>query len=379
MIRCDLIDTTEDPSRDRAKRKTKNTADFVKKMAESLKKHGQLQAIGLMPAKEDGRHELIWGRRRLRGAVLNGWEEIESFVIVVANGQNTEATAIEENLRRDDLTQAERFAGIRRLSEIWASEHDDLSKVRSEAGKKGGRGNKKAKDTAPSVQPSEPQEEPGPVPFKSEVVAVAEETGRGLTVTRESLRIAKRLTPEQVSVMEVQGVNAGDLYAISGIKDEEKRSLAVNLAASGMNVSDAIATAEAGEVTKSDADEKLAEKEMTDEQWLEAYCSDFRKMLGSNTVAYDVSATFYREINKARGAFEAKIRKALAEAMSCTPHGHFVRFVNQLCHIEHPRDWLLCAGCSGAGSVAGPTGQASKCIKCSGDGFKVKQGAPPRS
>lgn len=77
----------------------------LEEMADSLKKHGQLQNL-VVYRRADGKLELIGGERRLRGAKLAKLQTIRVKVLNVTEEEAVELRGI-ENLIREDLTSIE--------------------------------------------------------------------------------------------------------------------------------------------------------------------------------------------------------------------------------------------------------------------------------
>jgi len=84
----------------------------LRRLGESIKTHGQLQAIVVRP--KGSMFELVVGERRLRASKLVGLTEIEGIV-----QEMNDATAMEfrliENTQREDLTEAEKGNTIAHL------------------------------------------------------------------------------------------------------------------------------------------------------------------------------------------------------------------------------------------------------------------------
>lgn len=88
----------------------------VAALAESMKRHGQLQPVTVY-AIDEYDVGLIAGLHRLEAARSLGWDEIDA-VFVEADGIQRELIEIAENLHRCDLTKEERDRQIRRYAEL---------------------------------------------------------------------------------------------------------------------------------------------------------------------------------------------------------------------------------------------------------------------
>ena len=78
-------------------------------LAESLRVHGLLQPIVVRP--HAGRYQLISGERRLRAAMLCGWQEVPVHILEVDERETAEL-ALVENLQRKDLNALEKAASF---------------------------------------------------------------------------------------------------------------------------------------------------------------------------------------------------------------------------------------------------------------------------
>jgi len=87
----------------------------LRRLGESIKEHGQLQAVIVRP-KGSG-YELVVGERRLRACALIGLSEIEADVKTVDDVTAMELRLI-ENTQREDLSDAEKGDAV--LS-LWAN------------------------------------------------------------------------------------------------------------------------------------------------------------------------------------------------------------------------------------------------------------------
>ena len=87
----------------------------LRRLGESIKTHGQLQAIVVRPRGSS--YELVVGERRLRASVLVGLSEIEADVRIVDDVSAMELRLI-ENTQREDLSDADKGDAVLGL---WAN------------------------------------------------------------------------------------------------------------------------------------------------------------------------------------------------------------------------------------------------------------------
>jgi len=76
-------------------------------LADSVRMHGQLQAIKVRPL-EDGRFECVFGHRRLRAMELAGFEEVDVSIDSDITDEEAQIQNLIENLQRKDLSIPEK-------------------------------------------------------------------------------------------------------------------------------------------------------------------------------------------------------------------------------------------------------------------------------
>lgn len=93
----------------------------IEGMAASLKAHGQIQAIGI-----NAENKLIWGRRRLAGATLLGWEKIEAVRRVDLTPLDEQLLEWEEDFRQKPRNWQEKCVALSslffKLKNVWMLE-----------------------------------------------------------------------------------------------------------------------------------------------------------------------------------------------------------------------------------------------------------------
>ena len=93
--------------------------DAIAELAESLKNEGMLQPIVVRPNGAKG-YQLISGERRLRAFKLLGRSEIPAIIKAMSD-QESAVSALQENIKRENLTDFEVSEGIRKLIELKES------------------------------------------------------------------------------------------------------------------------------------------------------------------------------------------------------------------------------------------------------------------
>lgn len=92
----------------------------IDRLADGMSRVGQVQAIlveeGSFPNNK--KYKLIAGGRRLRAALLNGWNAIEAITTTECDPVKLEEMELEENVNRKDLGFQEEIEAIRRLDEL---------------------------------------------------------------------------------------------------------------------------------------------------------------------------------------------------------------------------------------------------------------------
>ena len=99
----------------------------VAALAKSIAKVGQLHAITVRACGPHGcgAYELIAGVHRFEAAKTLGWTTIAAVVVAVDGTSEAELLGIDENLRRAELTPAERAQHIGRAKELYEKLHPE--------------------------------------------------------------------------------------------------------------------------------------------------------------------------------------------------------------------------------------------------------------
>ena len=112
----------------------------VAKLAESMKRLGQIQPIVVAPLSAenqilypDKKFKLIAGERRVRASILNGWLEAEAVLQEDCDELLLEEIELDENVSRKDLDWKEQIEAVRRIDAIKRKRFGDGSRSGSTA------------------------------------------------------------------------------------------------------------------------------------------------------------------------------------------------------------------------------------------------------
>jgi ParB family transcriptional regulator, chromosome partitioning protein len=105
------------------------TEEYLKELAESIRRNGIMQPIVVRPAPEQiDKYEIIAGERRWRAAQLAGLTDVPVIIRDIDDQQALELALI-ENIQRQDLTPLEEAAGYQRLIDEFSHTQEELSKT----------------------------------------------------------------------------------------------------------------------------------------------------------------------------------------------------------------------------------------------------------
>ena len=90
-------------------------------LAESIRRQGVLQPVGVRPLADTDRFEIVFGERRYRASHMAGLEEIPAIVLNVSD-ETAQEMAVTENLQRQDVTPIEEANAYQKL--IESGRHD---------------------------------------------------------------------------------------------------------------------------------------------------------------------------------------------------------------------------------------------------------------
>jgi ParB family transcriptional regulator, chromosome partitioning protein len=95
-------------------------------LAASIREHGVLQPVLVIPGSQEGNYTLIAGERRWRAAIQAGLDTVPAIVRQANEEQKLEIALI-ENVQREDLNPLELAEAYRQLNEDFALTHDDIA------------------------------------------------------------------------------------------------------------------------------------------------------------------------------------------------------------------------------------------------------------
>lgn len=98
----------------------------LENLADSIREHGILQPLVVLPERGDGSHELIAGERRLEAAKLADLKRVPVIVRAVDEQGQLELALI-ENLQREDLNPLEAAEGYRQLVDDFGMSHEEIA------------------------------------------------------------------------------------------------------------------------------------------------------------------------------------------------------------------------------------------------------------
>ena len=190
---------------------------------------------------------------------------------------------------------------------------------------------------------------------------------------------AEHINPEVRDVLEEAGVTQTHIDQIAALRDQKAIHSAVKVAASGVDVQEALRVGRAEKHKPAKAAPSLGKAapalvptkqvNMSDDEWLESHCSKMMAVLPFKT-AFKRDAILYRRIAEKLIAFRTATKKARAEAHRPSENGLFYSHLFKITRASHPMHWLICNGCNGTGHQ--PDDKTKPCGMCLGGGYKVK-------
>jgi ParB family chromosome partitioning protein len=100
--------------------------DRLSDLTESIRTHGVLQPLIVLPPDSKGRHTLIAGERRLRAAKQAGLDVVP-VIVRETNELGQLELALIENLQRSDLNPLEAADGYRQLVDDFNLSHEEVA------------------------------------------------------------------------------------------------------------------------------------------------------------------------------------------------------------------------------------------------------------
>lgn len=106
--------------------RTEIDSHALAELSASIKTHGVLQPLVLMPADSDGIYTLVSGERRLEAARMAGLNSVPAVIRAGSEREQLEWALI-ENLQREDLNPLEAAEGYRQLAEDFNLSHEAIA------------------------------------------------------------------------------------------------------------------------------------------------------------------------------------------------------------------------------------------------------------
>lgn len=101
--------------------------EALEDLANSIREHGIIQPLILIPAEEANHYILIAGERRLRAAKIAELNEVPAIIRSATEQQQLEF-AIIENVQREDLNPLERARAYQSLLDGFSLTHEDIAR-----------------------------------------------------------------------------------------------------------------------------------------------------------------------------------------------------------------------------------------------------------
>jgi ParB family chromosome partitioning protein len=101
--------------------------DDLKELADSIREHGVIQPLIVMPGDNEVGYTLIAGERRLQAAKQAGLGEIPVIIRQASDRELLEISLI-ENIQRADLNPLEEAEAYRQLNEDFGLSHEEVAK-----------------------------------------------------------------------------------------------------------------------------------------------------------------------------------------------------------------------------------------------------------
>lgn len=96
-------------------------------LADSIRRQGVLQPVGVRPIPDTDRYEIVFGERRYRASLMAGRECIPAVIFDTLSDKEAEGMAITENLQRQDIAPMEEAVAFRNLIECGRYDTQSLA------------------------------------------------------------------------------------------------------------------------------------------------------------------------------------------------------------------------------------------------------------
>lgn len=368
-------------------------AEQAKKLAVSIGLEGLHHPILVRPdPATPGRYIGVAGRHRHYAvADMLKRAEIEAKVLKGQAIAKAEQITLSENLFRNPLTGAQQLIAIKRWNDFYDKERQAIAQIKKDRvatqAAKAGKGDEESglgqvgPAPTPAPEPTLVMIDPDAEKIPAFSTHVAEVTGKSPRTAKRTLQIANAFDEEQLEVFHQKAVPQMWMEAIAKLPADEKAK-AVNLIASGKEPGESVSLATGkdevqapnGTVVVAQEPEAPGEAEMTDDAWVEFYCSEILGQL-PHKAQFREDAIFYRRTRDLRLSFKSKVGKSMKnrENALLLGFGSFFSRVLRSVSVAHPSKWFQCGNCKGQGVVSLAAGAAKDtCKKCYGAGYQVK-------
>ena len=101
--------------------------NVLEDLAQSIREHGIIQPLLVIPANQKGEYVLIAGERRLRAAKLAGLNKVPVIFRQASEQEHLELALI-ENVQRENLSALETADAYQQLADIFKLSHEEIAK-----------------------------------------------------------------------------------------------------------------------------------------------------------------------------------------------------------------------------------------------------------
>lgn len=354
---------------------TEPKKELIANLKHSLKRDGLIHPISVVSLPEKpGKYLVVTGRKRLLAARELGWDCVDAVILPDDIAQKMiRSRFLAENLWRSQADKGSFLLATQEWFRLYMEEEAGIPPAPPAPA-----------NPSPSSPPAKPETKPrrraAPETIEAEAKfreKLQDSTGLKSTQARQMLAVVKALDPASITALTAANTSQADMYKIARVNNADARAKIVALVAANMPVDEAFAEAERLVDSQDDEghDFPAATGPVSDLDYAKKYCGAIHRKLDDrqNANPFLASLSIYRRIVDERAEFARKHSRPLAEAAlvdGVGQGGAFTRLVSQFCRITHPRDWLLCSRCAGAGRADNGAGEA-RCEACKGDGFRL--------
>lgn len=325
-------------------------------------------------------YELVCGRLRLAVAKHIGMASIPAKVIEATDNQ-MEFIAISENTMRKQMPYPEFVkmfkAFMRRMHELYGPDPGNAlgGKARAKGAKRDAQNGQVTAEhrTEPPENGHVEVDSPalpetgnaGDERPKTHRQRAEEITGKSHQRISETFTAAEAFSEDDLMVLAEREITQTDMIRLARLEPEAVRIDALAWIAGGETAEDAIRLAL--EKVKRDSEEakkpkQPSENELSDADWLVAYCSKVRQQL-QDPSTFDRDALCYRHTRKDRQVQKTTAKADLEKALG-PGYAPFAQAAWKHLFAEHPKDWYICHECNGRNK------DQPECDHCYGTGYR---------